>query len=192
MTSRPFFLPLAVAAVAAVIGGCASRQPVATAPAEVRDGRVGAEDITHADVGQPRLALASNEAFHEALPEPSNALPAYPGALLAQQLPPQTVCVHVAVDGDGRVMFARPLRDRAGCTAAADAAFDAAAVEAVNAWRFDPAFKCVFADEATKRRDGPGCADTLAVRQPVSLVYRFEFRQENGRGAVAIDASAAP
>lgn len=174
----------------AAAGGCATSVPVANAPSAARDGRVGAEDITHADIAQPRLVLAANEAFHEALPEPSNALPVYPAALLAQQLPPQAVCLHVAVAEDGRVLFARPLRDRAGCTAPVDAAFDAAASEAVHGWRFDPAFKCVFEDEATKRRDGPGCADTLAVRQAVSLAYRFEFRQENGRGAVEVGPGA--
>lgn len=183
-------LPAAVLFVLAALVGCATSVPVATAPPETRDGRVGAEDITHADIAQPRLVLAANEAFHEALPEPANALPLYPPALLARQLPPQTVCVHVAVGEDGRVLFARPLRNRPGCDVPSEAAFDAAAVEAVNAWRFDPAFKCVFADEATKRRDGPGCADTLAVRQAVSLAYRFEFRQENGRGAVEVGPGA--
>lgn len=174
-----------------VLAGCATSSPVATAPETARDGRVGAEDITHADLAQPRLVLASNEAFHEALPEPSNALPAYPPALLAQQLPPRSVCLHVAVGEDGRVLFARPLRDRPGCERLPEPAFDAAAIEAVNGWRFDPAFKCVFADEATKRRDGPGCADTLAVRQAVSLAYRFEFRQEDGRGTVEIGAATS-
>lgn len=176
----------------AAVGGCATRAPGPTPSMAVRDGRVGAEDITHADVVQPRLALAANEAFHDALPEPSNALPAYPPALFARQLPPQTVCLHVAVGADGDVLFARPLRDRPGCTVAPDPAFDAAAINAVNAWRFDPAFKCVFADEATKRRDGPGCADALAERQAVSLAYRFEFRQENGRGAVEVGTGTSP
>lgn len=177
---------------AAILTGCATPAPLAIVPEAVRDGRVGAEDITHADLAQPRLVLAAHEAFHEALPEPSNPLPAYPPALLAQQLPPRSVCVHVAVGGDGRVLFARPLRDRRGCEAPMEPAFEAAAIEAVNAWRFDPAFKCVFADEATKRRDGPGCADALAVRQAVSLAYRFEFHQENGRGAVQMAPGAAP
>lgn len=177
----------------AVLVGCATSAPVATtAPAAGRDGRVGAEDITHADATQPRLAMAANEAFHEALPEPANALPVYPPALLARQLPPQAVCMHVAVGEDGGVLFARPLRDRPGCEASRDPAFDAAAVEAVSAWRFDPAFKCVFADEATKRREGPGCADTLAVPQAVSLVYRFEFRQVGGLGTVELGADATP
>lgn len=178
---------LVITAAIAGLGACATTRPAAVEPAPpIRDGRVGAEDITGASPSQARLVLAANEAFHPPLDEPSNVLPSYPEALLAQQLPPQAVCLQVSIGADGNVMFSRPVRDRPGCEAAVDAAFDAAAAQAVSGWRFDPAFKCVFADEATKLRDGPGCADTLMVKQAVSLVYRFEFEQHDARGSVRI------
>lgn len=182
-----FARTIVVATVAAWLCACATTPPPAVEPLRsMRDGRVGAEDITGATPSQARLVLAANETFHPPLEEPSNALPAYPEALLSQQLPPQAVCLQVSIGPDGNVMFSRPVKDRPGCEAAVDAAFDAAAAQAVSAWRFDPAFRCVFADEATKRRDGPGCGEALMVRQAVSLVYRFEFVQRDARGSVRI------
>ncbi|MFC0677376.1 hypothetical protein ACFFGH_05855 [Lysobacter korlensis] len=184
---------IAVATATAWLCACATTSPApveSTAPA--RDGRVGAEDITGIEPAQARLVLAANEAFHPPLEEPSNAMPTYPQALLAQQLPPQAICLQVSIGPDGAVMFSRPLKDRPGCDAPVDAAFDAAAAETVAGWRFDPAFKCVFADEATKLRDGPGCGDALMARQAVSLVYRFEFSQREGQGMVQTGSQAAP
>lgn len=184
---KPAF-SIAAIAVVAVLSACSTRPvaPAAVLDTPARSGHVGAQDITHAGTPKARIALAANEAFHMPLDMTGNPLPAYPEALLAQRLPPRAVCLQVGIGTDGRVMFSQPLHDRPGCAAPVDPAFYAAAEQAVATWRFDPAFKCVFADEATKLRDGPGCSDDMMVAQAVSLAYRFEFRQQDGRGSVEI------
>ena len=167
-----------------VLAGCASTQPAADV---TRSGQVGVRDVTAAAPADARLTLAGNETYQAPLPARDNALPAYPAALLPQALPPRAVCVQVGIGEDGRVIGTAPVAGSADCPElAADARlfFDAASA-ATTAWRFEPAFRCVF-DRVPEPNESCGTDGTREVPQAVSLVYRFVFEQVDGRGTVRV------
>lgn len=135
---------------------------------------------------EARLSLAANEGFQPAFPLSGNRLPEYPGVLLARQLPPQTICATVDVDGEGRVAVVLPERSAPECAGpgeAPDPLFLAETERALKTWRFEPAFRCVYPDDVK--------ADLNCLRggaeeipQPIRLAYRFRFEQIDGRGQV--------
>lgn len=175
----PFLLPLALA-------GCAAT-PDAPDASEPRSGQVGVREVTAGISGEARMVLAPNETFAPPLPSPDNALPSYPAALLARNLPPRAVCVQVGVAEDGSVLGVTPAPTSPDCpTPEPDAQpfFDAAAA-ATQGWRFEPAFRCVF-DRTPAPDEACGTDGTHEVPQAVSLVYRFVFEQVDGRGSVRV------
>lgn len=152
------------------------------------EGHVGIALADSAIQAGSRLQLAVNERFQPALPSGDNAPPHYPDELLAQRLPPQAVCLRVAIDEQGRVFDKAFVDHGADCsdTFAVNPAFHNAALAATSCWHFEPAFRCVFPEGQTP---GSACGSkgTREVPQPVSLVYRFVFQQVNGQGQVRID-----
>jgi len=177
-----------MALLALALTGCASSPaPMAEAP-DARTGAVGVNEITEAVPASGRLALSQQESFQMPLAEGALALPDYPASLLAQRLPPQVVCLHVGIGADGRVVGTWPSESE-GCPApdTVDAGFREAAAAAAAQWHFDPAFRCVFPDAATKARAASlGCMGGREVPQPVTLAYRFVFEQHDGRGSVRL------
>lgn len=167
-----------------LLAGCAG---TSVAPTDPRSGQVGVRDVTDGVAGEARMVLAANETFAAPLPAPDNALPVYPTTLLAQQLPPRAVCVQVGVAEDGSVMGATPAPTSPDCPVLRPEAqpfFEAAAV-ATLAWRFEPAFRCVF-DHTPAPGEACGPEGTQEIPQAVSLVYRFVFEQVDGRGSVRV------
>ncbi|MDC7805575.1 hypothetical protein PQS31_01855 [Luteimonas sp BLCC-B24] len=113
------------------------------------------------------------------------ALPVYPEALLAQRLPPATVCVDVVVDAAGQVTAVAPRQD--GDCAAASTGDTAVLLEAVRTavagWRYAPALLC----EAPVGYTGDdACTAEGVVETPtaVRLSYAFRFSQTAGRPEV--------
>ena len=177
-----------MALIVLALAGCATTpDPVAGAPA-ARTGAVGISEITEPVPASGRLALSQQESFQMPLAEGALALPDYPASLLAQRLPPQVVCLRVGIGADGRVVGTWPSESE-GCPApdTVDAGFREAAAAAAAQWHFDPAFRCVFPDAATKARAASlGCMGGREVPQPVTLAYRFVFEQHDGRGSVRL------
>lgn len=174
-----------VAIAVALIGGCATSAPSATAPEPPRSGQVTALPVVRIG-GVDRLQLPANETFNMPLAEGGNAPPAYPAALLQQHLPPQVVCLRVSIGTDGEVTATAPVAQAPQCAqpSGINPAFAASAAEAVQEWRFDPAFRCIYPDAASVQ---PGCAPGMPhVEQAVSLVYRFVFEQHGGQGSVQV------
>ena len=172
----------APAVCALALAACASAPRQVAMPAPT--GAVGVRSIDKRLVAAERLALAANETFQMPLAEAGNAAPEYPQALLAQRLPPQTVCLSVAIGADGAVAGSRALAAGEGCPAQTPAdprLFDAARA-AVARWRFDPAFRCVY--PGAKPADEQGCVSGREEAVAVSLAYSFVFEQKDGRGTV--------
>lgn len=169
----------------ALLAGCAATPD--KAPPASRSGQVGVQEVTAGVPSEARLVLAQNETFELPLPAPDNALPAYPPALLARGLPPRAVCVQVGVGEDGSVLgtASAPPNDDCPVLGDDDQPFFAAAASAAKAWRFDPAFRCVF-DHAPAPDEACGPAGTQEIPQAVSLVFRFVFEQVDGRGTVRV------
>lgn len=176
-------LPFAILAMTA----CAT---VAPAPEATRSGEVGVRGISLTAAAGNRLAVADNEDFQMPLAEAGNGLPDYPAQLLSQRLPPQALCLQVGIDAAGAVMGTWPITDKPDMPDCAggdvDRAFFDAAVRAVTGWRFDPAFRCVYPDKATKENHPHDCRGGQEIAQPVSLAYRFVFEQRDGRGSVRL------
>jgi outer membrane biosynthesis protein TonB len=154
-------------------------------------GAVGFSEITTAAPTQARLALADNESFEPPVPYSGNALPAYPEHLLERRLPRQALCLRIGIGEDGRVVDAEPVREGPDCPGdlTEESAFFDAASHTVRTWRFDPAFRCVHpsAEAAQASQGGCGLGGTQEIPQAVSLVYRFVFRQIDGRGSGEFD-----
>lgn len=167
------------------IGGCVTAVPEPTIAAP-RSGEVGVTDITRRVAFSSRVELANNETFLLPRAERGNALPVYPASLLAQALPPQSICLRVSIDTDGNVMASAPMVSAPDCPASGlgEQRFFAAAEEAVAGWRFDPAARCTFKDG--KPADANSCIGADKVALAVSLAYRFVFEQHEGRGTVRI------
>lgn len=153
---------------------------------EVAHGAVGVQDLTAQVAPAARIELADNENFLPPLPEPGNAVPAYPPELLERRLPPQAVCLRVSISETGTVTEAAPFVRLPDCTepGAGAGPFVVAARDTVAGWRYDPAVRCVF--EHAPRPDYPTCVDARETPQAVSLTYRFVFEQQDGRGTVRV------
>ncbi|MGO1068620.1 hypothetical protein [Lysobacter sp. CA199] len=167
------------------LAGCAT-----TAPQPLVDpglsGAVGVRSIDKLMPSTDRMQLADNETFQMPLAEAGNSVPAYPSELLAHRLPPQTVCLRVAIGADGRVMDSQPIDDaKAGCPGGSghDPRFIEAARTAAAQWRFDPAFRCVYPGP---KPDEQGCVTGTEEAVAVSLAFSFVFEQQGGKGSVRI------
>ena len=172
---------LPVGVVSLVVAACAGT-PVGVG----RGGEVALKAVIpeHAE----RMALGDDQVFQlgRLIPD-SRALPDYPGRLLDRPLPVTPVCVELHIDPDGDVYEAVSLVDGEACPALDPElaeAFVPAAIAAVREWRFEPSYLCLRA---------PGmiyddCEDALKEREAVALTlaYRFEFRQIDGRGTVSV------
>lgn len=151
---------------------------------ETRSGEVGVQDLTATIAPSARMTLAANENFLPPLPEPGNPSPVYPADLLAQQLPPQVLCLRVSIDEAGAVAAVAPLVQLPDCAEpdATSRLFLAAARRTLAGWRYDPAVRCTF--EQAPKPDYPTCVGARETPQAVSLTYRFVFEQQDGRGSV--------
>ncbi len=174
------------AALAISLAGCIT--PTRTPMDDPREGQVGFAEVDSAVPTEARLVLADNESYQPPLPAADNAAPEYPAALLSRHLPPQAVCVRIAIDEYGTVTTAAPVDQGPDCNIGMDveSAFYAAAAETVKQWRFEPAFRCVFPEGGAPDM-GCGFTDTQEVPQAVSLIYRFVFEQVDGKGKVRIE-----
>lgn len=160
----------------------------AVSPAQARDDgetNVAVDEVSAA--APDRIVLGENERFQPPLPLSGNPMPEYPAALIERALPPQTVCVQVSVDVEGKSTGANPVSQGPDCPAPgnAETAFFEAAAAATASWKFEPAFRCVF-DYKPKPKEVCGGEDTHEEPQAVSVVYRFTFEQTNGLGAVRL------
>lgn len=173
---------------AVVLAGCATQSPVASGGDASRSGQVGMREISGAIVQPSRMTLADNESFLVPIEDDANASPRYPEGLLAQQLPPQAVCMRVGVGKDGVVVSSAPVVQAPECPAPGeiDAAFFAAVASAVAQWRYEPGLRCIFPDAKTKDDTFGSCGGYTEVPEAVSLTYRFVFEQKDGRGSVRL------
>ncbi|MEH6417574.1 hypothetical protein [Pseudomonas sp. CGJS7] len=172
-------------ACALLLAACATTAPRPPAD-DGRSGAVGVRSIDKLMPGTDRMQLADNETFQMPLAEAGNPLPAYPAELLTQRLPPQTVCLRVAIGADGRVMDSQPIADaQAGCPDGdgRDPRFIQAARTAAAQWRFDPAFRCVYPGP---KPDEQGCVTGVEQAVAVSLAFSFVFEQQDGKGTVRV------
>lgn len=165
---------LACLALAGVLAACATR----TAAVDQR---------LILPEGAARYEMESNQAFVFPVPQ-GNAAPAFPEGFGKRDLAPTTLCVNFVVDADGTLRDVA-LLEEAGCAGAtAQPLLGAAVLEAVSAWRFEPAMFCNYPDAATRNRDwnGVGCAGAVAEAKPVAvtLAYAFTFEVRNGRRQV--------
>jgi len=171
--------------LAMLLAGCATHSPVANDDA-ARAGQVGMREISGMIAQPSRVTLAPNESFLVPVEDDANAMPAYPDVLLSRALPPQAVCMSVAVDRDGTVMSSAPAVAPPACpgTDAVDPAFFATVQRTLEHWRYDPALRCVFPDARTKDETVGSCGGYTEIPEAVTLTYRFVFEQNDGRGSV--------
>lgn len=149
--------------------------------------RVAYQDITVSTaVRAEHLVLADNESFLMPIDEDSNARPIYPAKLLSQRLSPRVVCIQLAITDAGNVASATQAPASSLCPTDAERAFVEAAIGAANAWRFDPALRCVFPNQAAKELAVGSCNGGAEFPQAVSLVYRFQFEQVDGKPSVKV------
>ncbi len=170
-----------------LLAACATHPNLPEAEQTGRSGQVGVRSIDKLMPASERMQLADNETFQMPLAEYGNPNPLYPPVLLAQRLPPQTICLRVAIGEDGKVMDSQPIDDAAsGCPrpAQTDPRFVEAARNAVAQWRFDPAFRCVY--PGARPIDEQGCVSGREEAVAVSLAFSFVFEQEDGKGSVRV------
>jgi len=169
---------------AMLLAGCATHAPVVKDDA--RAGQVGMREISGMLAQPSRVTLADNESFLVPVEDDANAMPTYPDGLLPQALPPQAVCVRVAIERDGSVIASSPAVAPPECPGEqeVDPAFFASVQRAVAGWRYDPALRCVFPDAKTKDDTVGSCGGYTEVPEAVTLTYRFVFEQQDGRGSV--------
>lgn len=169
---------------ALLLAGCATHAPIANDDA--RAGQVGMREISGMLAQPSRVTLADNESFLVPVEDEANAMPPYPDGLLSRALPPQAVCVRVAIERDGSVMASSPAIAPPDCPGEreVDPAFFASVRRAVADWRYDPALRCVFPDAKTKDDTVGSCGGHTEVPEAVTLTYRFVFEQHDGRGSV--------
>ena len=133
-----------------------------------------------------RLVLAANESFLMPLDDLKNAHPSYPQTLLAQNLPPRTVCLRVGIDEKGAVTVVARAPASEFCATDAEPEFLAASETAARTWKFDPALRCVFRNAKDKERAVASCDGGKGIPQAVTLVYRFRFEQADGKPQVHV------
>lgn len=168
-----------------LLSACAAPSPRLTSAPETHVGFTLADAAIQAN---SRLQLAENESFQPPLPRDDNAPPRYPVELLARDLPPQSVCLRLAIDEQGRVSNAVLVDQGHDCsgTLSIDPAFHVTAIDATSRWLFEPAFRCVFPEGKTPE-SACGFNGSQEIPQPISLVFRFVFEQRGGQGRVHID-----
>ena len=134
--------------------------------------------------GGKRYEMADNQAFVFPLGQ-GNQSPGFPGDFGERDLPTTTLCAKFVVTSDGAVRDAAMLDDPGCIDPATQPLLAAAVLEAVSAWRFEPAVFCDYPDAATRDRDwnGKGCAGDAVEAKPVAvtLAYAFTFEVRNGR-----------
>jgi hypothetical protein len=186
---RPSRHPVIAATGFVLLAACATTP--APEPEASRVGAVGFSEVSTAAPTIARLTLPDNETFEPPVPWSDNAPPEYPAHLLERRLPRQVLCMRVGIDEDGRVIDTEPVSEGPDCPGdlIEESAFFAAASDAVRNWRFDPSFRCVHesAQSAQKSQGGCGFSGTQEIPQAVSLVYRFVFRQIDGKGSVEVE-----
>lgn len=133
-----------------------------------------------------RMVLADNESFLMPLDDMKNAHPSYPQNLLGQNLPPRTVCLRVGIDEKGAVTVVARAPASEFCTTVAEPEFLAASEAAARTWKFDPALRCVFRNAKDKERVVASCDGGKSIPQAVTLVYRFQFEQVDGKPKVHV------
>lgn len=169
----------ALGCMAAVLGGYASMSQAQTVAAATPAATAAAKQDN-------RLVLADNESFLMPLDDSKNAHPDYPQNLLAQHLPPRTVCLRVGIDEKGAVTVVAKAPASEFCTTAAEPEFVAASETAAKTWKFDPALRCVFRNVQDKERAVASCDGGKSIPQAVTLVYRFRFEQVDGAPKVHV------
>ena len=165
---------LALAAMLPLLGGCVTRT-------------AGVEQRLILPEGSARYEMSDHQAFVYPAPQ-GNQPPAFPEALERRELAPTTLCASFVVDAGGAVRDVALLEDAGCAVAASQPVLGGAVLEAVSAWRFEPAMFCTYPDAATRNRDwnGHGCAGEVAEARPVAvtLAYAFTFEVRNGRPRV--------
>ncbi|WP_233264025.1 hypothetical protein [Lysobacter panacisoli] len=133
-----------------------------------------------------RLVMADNESFLLPLDDRKNVQPSYPPNLLAQQLPPRTVCLRVGIDEKGAVIVVAKAPASEFCVMDAEPEFLAASETAARTWKFDPALRCVFRNAEDKKRAHASCDGGKSIPEAVTLVYRIRFEQVDGQPKVHV------
>lgn len=117
-----------------------------------------------------------------------NPPPGFPPGDTRDSLAPTTLCAGIVVSDAGVVEQVTPLHDHEDCAPsnAAPADLQAAVLEQLRTWRFEPAAICTFADAASAT-SSTGCdgGDVEVERVAVSLAYAFTFEMREGEGQVA-------
>ena len=157
------------------------------APTACATRTAGVEQRMIVPAGTARHEMAANQAF--VYPQAQgNAAPVFPAGYERTELAPTTLCARLVVGADGAVRNVA-LLDESGCSSPGEQPrLGMAVLDAISAWRYEPAAFCDYPDAATRDRDwnGVGCAgavvDTRAVA--VTLAYAFTFEVRNGRQRV--------
>jgi len=137
--------------------------------------------------GTARHEMAANQAFVYPQAQ-ANAAPVFPAGYERADLAPTTLCARLVVGTDGAVRDVA-LLDESGCSSPDEQPrLGAAVLDAVSAWRYEPAAFCDYPDADTRDRDwnGVGCAGAVVETRPVAvtLAYAFTFEVRNGRQRV--------
>mgnify|MGYP003584339952 FL=1 len=133
-----------------------------------------------------RMVLADNESFLMPLDDMKNAQPAYPQNLLSQHLPPRVVCLRVGIDEKGAVTVVAKAPVSEICPKGAEPEFLAASETVAKTWKFDPALRCVFRNAKDKERAVASCDGGKGIPQAVTLTYRIQFEQVDGKPKVHV------
>lgn len=144
---RPAPILLGVVALAVLVLALAYHARQDSAPA-VTPGAMPFEETRAPDTFAATMAAQARAAGLERAPRPlaGNPVPAYPRSALRNGHEGDVI-LNLVVGADGRVMDAQVV-ERAGTH---DPAFDRAAIEAANQWRFEPALRDGEAAPATVR-----------------------------------------
>lgn len=159
---------IALAAIALGLSGCASR-------ATSVDKRMVLPP------GAPAMTLEQREGFLMAVPihEPLPRLE----AVAAGPDGRTEVCVEIVIDADGVVSEARHMPGVDACATEPEAAYVAAALDAVRQWTFFAAAICEFPAGQAKTDDCSG--EGVIVRAvPIRLMYAFAFERSGGQSRV--------
>lgn len=137
--------------------------------------------------GGARYEMADNQAFVFPVGQ-GNPPPGFPQGFGARDLAPTTLCAKFVADASGEVRDVGLLQEPGCVDPASQPLLAAAVLDAVSAWRFEPAMFCTYPDAATRDRDwnGHGCAGATLEARPVAvtLAYAFTFEVRNGKRQV--------
>lgn len=103
--------------------------------------------------------------------------PAYPASLIPKHLPPQRVCLGVAIGMNGSVYWSEPIYATASCPTAGTVqpAFLAASRAAASRWRFLPTHLCTFPRGVDASKQGTNCRAEGAKVQRIAIRLAFAF-----------------